>query len=77
MCEINPIRRVGEIANPFGRAMEGPYEARNTTSGYDGQPRSAVTKLSMPVLTIEGDKSMGGALEAQAKIGVDRPFQSY
>ena len=28
----------------------------------------AATKLSMPVLTIEGDKAMGGALEIQAKI---------
>jgi pimeloyl-ACP methyl ester carboxylesterase len=28
----------------------------------------ATTKLPMPVLTIEGDKAMGGALEVQAKI---------
>ena len=26
------------------------------------------TKLTMPVLTIEGDKAMGGALQAQAKL---------
>ena len=28
----------------------------------------AATKLPIPVLTIEGDKAMGGALEAQAKL---------
>ena len=28
----------------------------------------SVTKLPMPVLTIEGDKSMGGALEIQTNI---------
>ena len=31
----------------------------------------AVTKLPMPVKTIEGDKAMGGALEIQAKIGAN------
>jgi pimeloyl-ACP methyl ester carboxylesterase len=28
----------------------------------------AATRLSMPVLTVEGDKAMGGALEVQAKL---------
>ena len=28
----------------------------------------SATKLPMPVLTIEGDKAMGGALEIQAKL---------
>jgi len=30
--------------------------------------KAAATKLSMPVLTVEGDKAMGGALEIQAKL---------
>ena len=31
----------------------------------------AADKLPMPVLTIEGDKAMGGALEIQAKLVAD------
>ena len=34
-------------------------------------PEIAATKLQMAVLTIEGDKAMGGALEIQAKIVAD------
>jgi pimeloyl-ACP methyl ester carboxylesterase len=40
------------------------FDSRDATDNR----KFAGTKLPMPVLTIEGDKSMGGALEAQAKI---------
>jgi pimeloyl-ACP methyl ester carboxylesterase len=40
------------------------FDSRDATDNR----KFAVNKLPMPVLTIEGDKSMGGALETQAKI---------
>ena len=43
------------------------FKAFNTQDAADNR-RFATTKLSMPVLTIEGDKAMAGALEAQAKL---------
>src|SRR5262245_59485049 len=39
----------------------------NSTDAGDNR-QFAGTKLAMPVLTIEGDKTMGGALEIQAKM---------
>jgi len=42
------------------------FKAFNTQDAVDNR-KFAATKLTMPVLTIEGDKAMGGALEIQAK----------
>jgi pimeloyl-ACP methyl ester carboxylesterase len=42
----------------------------NTQDAADNR-RFAAVKLPMPVLTIEGDKAMGGALEIQAKLVAD------
>jgi len=39
----------------------------DTVDAIDNR-KLAATKLPMPVLTIEGDKAMGGALETQAKL---------
>lgn len=49
-----------------GRLHEGmsPLDAEDNR-------RFAAVKLPMPVLTIEGDKAMGGALEVQAKLVAD------
>lgn len=49
------------------RAAFEMFKAFNTQDATDNR-RFAATKLSMPVLTIEGDKSMGGVLEIQAKL---------
>jgi pimeloyl-ACP methyl ester carboxylesterase len=51
-------------------AMRAAFEMFKTFNGQDAADnrKFAVTKLPMPVLTIEGDKAMGGALEIQAKI---------
>jgi pimeloyl-ACP methyl ester carboxylesterase len=43
------------------------FKAFNAQDATDNR-KFAVTKLMMPVLTIEGDKAMGGALEMQAQI---------
>jgi pimeloyl-ACP methyl ester carboxylesterase len=43
------------------------FKAFNSIDAADNR-NFARTRLPMPVLTIEGDKAMGGALEAQAKI---------
>jgi len=43
------------------------FKAFNTADATDNQ-RFASQRLPMPILTIEGDKAMGGALETQAKM---------
>src|SRR5205085_5416291 len=49
------------------RAAFEMFKKFNTTDAEDNR-KFAATKLPMPVLTIEGDKAMGGALEIQAKL---------
>jgi pimeloyl-ACP methyl ester carboxylesterase len=51
-------------------AMRAAFEMFKTFDTQDATDnrKFALTKLQMPVLTIEGDKAMGGALEIQAKI---------
>jgi pimeloyl-ACP methyl ester carboxylesterase len=49
------------------RAAFEMFKAFNTQDAADNRQFAAV-KLPMPVLTIEGDKAMGGALEIQAKL---------
>jgi pimeloyl-ACP methyl ester carboxylesterase len=51
-------------------AMKAAFEMFKTFNSVDATDnRNFVrTRLQMPVLTIEGDKAMGGALEAQAKL---------
>jgi pimeloyl-ACP methyl ester carboxylesterase len=51
-------------------AMKAAFEMFKTFNSVDAADNRnfARTKLQMPVLTIEGDKAMGGALEAQAKL---------
>jgi pimeloyl-ACP methyl ester carboxylesterase len=52
------------------RAAFEMFKAFNTQDAADNR-RFAALKLPMPVLTIEGDKAMGGALEVQAKLVAD------
>jgi pimeloyl-ACP methyl ester carboxylesterase len=52
------------------RAAFEMFKTFNTQDAADNR-KFAVAKLKMPVLTIEGDKSMGGALELQAKMVAD------
>jgi pimeloyl-ACP methyl ester carboxylesterase len=49
------------------RAAFEMFKLFNTQDAEDNR-RFAAVKLPMPVLTIEGDKAMGGALEIQAKL---------
>ena len=49
------------------RAAFEMFKAFNTQDATDNRS-FAGRKLTMPVLTIEGDKAMGGALETQSKI---------
>ena len=49
------------------RAAFEMFKKFNTEDAADNR-NFAATKLPMPVLTIEGDKAMGGALEIQAKL---------
>ncbi len=49
------------------RAAFEMFKTFNTVDAADNR-NFARTKLQMPVLTVEGDKAMGGALEAQAKL---------
>jgi len=51
-------------------AMRAAFEMFKNFDGQDATDnrKLAARKLSMPVLTIEGDKAMGGALGIQAKI---------
>ncbi len=51
-------------------AMRAAFEMFKNFDGQDATDNRqfAFTKLPMPILTIEGDKAMGGALEIQAKI---------
>src|SRR5262245_36304303 len=49
------------------RAAFDMFKTFDTQDATDNR-QFAATKLPMPVLTIEGDKAMGGALEVQAKI---------
>jgi pimeloyl-ACP methyl ester carboxylesterase len=49
------------------RAAFEMFKAFDTQDATDNR-KFAGTKLPMPVLTIEGDKAMGGALEVQAKL---------
>ena len=50
--------------------MKAAFEMFKTFNGVDAADNRnfSRTRLLMPVLTIEGDKAMGGALEAQAKL---------
>ena len=43
------------------------FKSFNSQDAADNR-KFAASKLSMPVLTIEGDKAMGGALEIQARM---------
>ena len=52
------------------RAAFEMFKSFNTQDAADNR-RFAALKLPMPVLTIEGDKAMGGALEIQAKLVAD------
>lgn len=49
------------------RAAFEMFKAFNTQDATDNR-KFAANKLPMPVLTIEGDKAMGGALQTQAKL---------
>jgi pimeloyl-ACP methyl ester carboxylesterase len=51
-------------------AMRAAFEMFQTFDTLDAADnrKFAATRLPMPVLTIEGDKAMGGALETQAKL---------
>ena len=52
------------------RAAFEMFKAFNTQDAADNR-QFATVKLPMPILTIEGDKAMGGALEIQAKLVAD------
>lgn len=54
-------------------AMRAAFELFKAFNNQDAEDnrKFAVNKLPMPVLTIEGDKSMGGALEIQANLVSD------
>jgi pimeloyl-ACP methyl ester carboxylesterase len=53
--------------------MRGAFEMFKSFNNKDAADnrKFAATKLPMPVLTIEGDKAMGGVPEIQAKIVAD------
>lgn len=63
-------RRIYAKAYAQEGAMRAAFEMFKTFDTQDATDnrKFAATKLPMPVLTIEGDKGMGGALEVQAKI---------
>jgi pimeloyl-ACP methyl ester carboxylesterase len=63
-------RRIYAKAYAQEGAMQAAFEMFKTFDWQDAADNRqfAATKLSIPVLTIEGDKAMGGALEIQAKI---------
>ena len=52
------------------RAAFEMFKLFNTVDAEDNH-KFVVNKLQMPVLTIEGDKAMGGALEIQAKMAAE------
>jgi pimeloyl-ACP methyl ester carboxylesterase len=63
-------RRIYAKAYAQEGAMRAAFEMFKTFDIQDAADNRqfAATKLPIPVLTIEGDKAMGGALEIQAKI---------
>ena len=63
-------RRIYAKAYAQEGAMRAAFEMFKAFDGQDATDNRqfAATKLPMKVLTIEGDKAMGGALEVQAKI---------
>jgi pimeloyl-ACP methyl ester carboxylesterase len=63
-------RRIYAKAYAQEGAMRAAFEMFKAFDSQDSADnrKFAATKLPMPVLTIEGDKAIGGALEAQAKI---------
>jgi len=63
-------RRIYAKAYAQEGAMQSAFEMFKTFDTQDAADNRqfAATKLPMPVLTIEGDKSMGGSLAIQAKI---------
>jgi pimeloyl-ACP methyl ester carboxylesterase len=63
-------RRIYARAYAQEGAMRAAFEMFKTFDTQDAADnrKFAATKLTMPVLTIEGDKAMGGALEVQAKL---------
>jgi pimeloyl-ACP methyl ester carboxylesterase len=69
----NSDRKVYAKAYAQEGAMRAAFEmfkTLNTQDAEDNRKLSAI-KLKMPVLTIEGDKSMAGALQTQAKLIAD------
>jgi len=65
-----PDRQIYADAYAKEGAMRAAFEMFKAFDAQDASDnrRFATTKLPMPILTIEGDKAMGGALEIQAKI---------
>jgi pimeloyl-ACP methyl ester carboxylesterase len=65
-------RRIYATAYAQEGAMRAAFEMFKAFDAQDATDNRqfAATKLPMPVLTIEGDKAMGGALETQANIVV-------
>ena len=63
-------RRIYAKAYAQPGAMRAAFDTFKTFDTQDAMDNRqfAAKKLSMPVLTIEGDKAMGGALQVQAKI---------
>jgi pimeloyl-ACP methyl ester carboxylesterase len=63
-------RRIYAKAYAQEGAMRAAFEMFKTFDTQDAMDnrKFAATKLRMPVLTIEGDKGMGGALQVQAKL---------
>src|SRR5262245_20691697 len=63
-------RRIYAKAYAQEGAMRSAFEMFKAFDNQDAREnrKFAASKLPMPVLTIEGDKAMGGALEVQAKI---------
>ena len=66
-------RRLYAKAYAQDGAMRAAFELFKTFNTQDAEDnhKFAATKLTMPVLTIEGDKAMGGALATQAKLVAD------
>src|SRR5262245_57340837 len=67
---VEAERRIYARAYAQEGAMRAAFEMFKKFDNEDAtnNRKLAATKLTMPVLTIEGDKAMGGALEVQAKL---------
>ena len=66
-------RRIYVKAYAKTGAMRAAFEMFKTFNTLDAKDNRsfAVKQLAMPVMTIEGDKAMGGALQVQAKMVAD------